>query len=116
MRQFYFLVTALFLLNVFNNSFAQERRFGLGFMVGEPTGLSAKLWTSQTKALDFGLGLSAFGNRNNSGTLVHFHMDYLWHSFNAIKSADRFPIYYGIGGRFNDKSGNDGSLEVRGVL
>jgi hypothetical protein len=116
MNRFYYLLTALFLLIAFNNSIAQERRFGLGIMVGEPTGLSAKLWTTQTNALDFGLGWSAFDNRHNSGTLVHFHMDYLWHSFDAIRSSERFPIYYGIGGRFNGGSGNDGSFAVRGVL
>ncbi len=43
-------------------------------------------------------------------------MDYLWHSWNAINSAQRFPLYYGIGGRFNSHEDNDGSLAVRGVL
>jgi len=116
MKHFYYLLTTLLLLIALNNSFAQDRRFGLGVMVGEPTGLSAKLWTSQTTALDFGLGWSAFDNRNYSGTLVHFHMDYLWHSFNAINSTEQFPIYYGIGGRFNGQTGYDGSFAVRGVL
>ncbi len=116
MNRFYYLVTALFLLIAFNNSIAQERRFGLGVMVGEPTGISAKLWTTQTNALDFGLGWSAFDNGHNTGSRIHFHMDYLWHSFDAIRSSERFPIYYGIGGRFNGGSGNEGSLAVRGVL
>ena len=33
------------------------RKFGLGFMVGDPTGLTAKLWLGPTNAIDFGLGL-----------------------------------------------------------
>ena len=38
------------------DSLAQQRKFGLGVIIGEPTGLSAKLWTSSVNAFDFGLG------------------------------------------------------------
>lgn len=101
---------------------AQDHGFGLGLILGEPTGLSAKLWTSKVNAFDFGLGVSVGGDRisyignYNNGSRVHFHMDYLWHSFNAISSSERFPLYYGIGGRFNSGGGYDGSLGIRGVF
>jgi len=101
---------------------AQDHGFGIGLILGEPTGVSAKLWTSKINAFDFGLGVGLGGDRfkykgsyDNSGR-VHFHMDYLWHSFNAINSTERFPLYYGIGGRFNTGGGYDGSLGVRGVF
>lgn len=101
---------------------AQDHGFGLGLILGEPTGVSAKLWTSKINAFDFGLGVSLGGDRishkynyDNSGR-IHFHMDYLWHSFNAISSTERFPLYYGIGGRFNTGGGYDGSFGVRGVF
>ena len=101
---------------------AQDHGFGIGLILGEPTGVSAKLWTSKINAFDFGLGVGLGGDRikyngryNNSGR-VHFHMDYLWHSFNAISSSERFPLYYGIGGRFNTGGGYDGSFGVRGVF
>lgn len=101
---------------------AQDHGFGIGFILGEPTGLSAKLWTSKVNAFDFGLGLSLGGDRikykgnyDNDGR-VHFHMDYLWHSFNAISSTEKFPLYYGLGGRFNTGGGYDGSLGIRGVF
>jgi hypothetical protein len=101
---------------------AQDRGFGLGIVLGEPTGLSAKLWTSKINAFDFGLGLGLGGDRfkyhgdyNEEGR-VHFHMDYLWHSFNAISSTERFPLYYGIGGRFNSGGGYDDSFGIRGVF
>jgi hypothetical protein len=101
---------------------AQDHGFGIGIILGEPTGVSAKLWTSKINAFDFGLGVGLGGDRikyngryNNSGR-VHFHMDYLWHSFNAISSSERFPLYYGIGGRFNTGGGYDGSFGVRGVF
>ncbi len=101
---------------------AQDHGFGMGLILGEPTGLSAKLWTSKVNAFDFGLGVSVGGDRikykgnYNNGSRVHFHMDYLWHSFNAITSTERFPLYYGFGGRFNTGGGYDGSLGIRGVI
>ncbi|MDD8018800.1 MAG: hypothetical protein PHP42_10545, partial [Bacteroidota bacterium] len=52
----------------------------------------------------------------NGGRNVHFHMDYLWHSFEVIQSSERFPLYYGIGGRMNSGPGYDGSVAVRGVF
>lgn len=101
---------------------AQDHGFGMGLILGEPTGLSAKLWTSKENAFDFGLGVSVGGDRikykgnYNRGSRIHFHMDYLWHAFNAINSAERFPLYYGIGGRFNTGGNYEGSFGVRGVF
>lgn len=101
---------------------AQDRGFGLGLILGEPTGLSAKLWTSKINAFDFGLGVAVGGDRikyngnYNNGSRIHFHMDYLWHAFNAISASERFPLYYGIGGRYNSGGGYDGSFGIRGVF
>ncbi|RPI01108.1 MAG: DUF3996 domain-containing protein [Ignavibacteriae bacterium] len=114
-----FLSYAIFticLFIAFQTTFAQERKFGLGFMIGEPTGISAKLWTTNNNAFDFGLGWTAFNNRYNSGSYVHFHMDYLWHSFDALNATERIPLYYGIGGRINTRAGNESSFAVRGVF
>ncbi|MGA2506019.1 MAG: hypothetical protein ABSF80_00900 [Chitinispirillaceae bacterium] len=100
----------------------QERRFGLGVILGEPTGVSAKLWVSSKTAFDFGLGWSLGGDRidynggYNGGSRVHFHMDYLWHWFDAINSSERFPLYTGVGGRINTGAGYDNSIAVRGVV
>jgi|SRR6185369_9745290 len=123
MKYIYGIILICTVFAVVQTSHAQERNFGLGIILGEPTGLSAKLWTGPTTAFDFGLGWSVggdrFGNYNgyyNGGTRVHFHMDYLWHDFNAIRSSDRFPLYYGIGGRINSGAGYDMSLAVRGVV
>ena len=71
---------------------------------------------------DFGLGWAVGGDRisykghYDEHQRVHFHMDYLWHSYNAIHSSEKFPLYYGIGGRFNSGGGYDGSFGVRGVF
>jgi hypothetical protein len=123
MKHFWYVVALPCLVLAVWISQAQERRFGLGVIIGEPTGLSAKLWTSSTTAFDFGLGWSVGGDRigkyngdYTGGSRVHFHMDYLWHSFTAISSTERFPVYYGIGGRVNSGAGYNSSAAVRGVL
>ena len=116
------LLTLCLVLSV-QGSFAQERKFGLGVIIGEPTGISAKLWTSNDNAFDFGLGwsiggdrISKFNGNYDGGSRVHFHMDYLWHAFKAIHSTERFPLYYGIGGRLNSGAGYNSSFAVRGVF
>lgn len=73
---------------------AQDRGFGLGIMVGSPTGLSGKLWVSQQNAVDVGLAWS-FSHEG----YMHIHGDYLWHFPHAIRSSERFVLYAGIGGR-----------------
>ena len=123
MKHSCYIVIALCLFFVVQESVAQERGFGLGVIIGEPTGISAKLWTSTLNAFDFGLGWSMGGDRigkydgnYNGGSRVHFHMDYLWHSLDAIHSSERFPLYYGVGGRMNTGAGYDGSVAVRGAF
>ena len=118
------IVLALVVLAFGATANAQEQRnFGLGIIVGEPTGLSAKLWTSPENAFDFGLGwsiggdrLGSFDGRYDGGSRVHLHADYLWHSFNAIHSTERFPLYYGLGARINSGAGYNSSFAVRGVI
>ncbi len=121
----YFLVVVLFLTAVFTAQKleAQNKKFGLGVIVGEPTGLSAKLWLSHVNALVFGLGWSVEGYRVNGFdpdydrvTRIGFHVDYIWHSYDAIAANGQFPLYYGIGGRINTGPPYAGTFAVRGVL
>ena len=123
MKRSFFRGIAFFPLLAATLAFAQERPFGFGVILGEPTGLSAKLWTSPTTAYDFGFGWAFGGDRisgdriqyNGSGR-IHFHMDYLWHKFDAIPSAARLPLYAGVGGRINTGAGYGSSTAVRGVM
>jgi len=84
-------------------SYAEGKGFGLGIIVGEPTGISMKGWLSSKTAIDAGLAWS-FANE----TALHIHADYLLHSFNVFETSETIPLYYGIGGRIklgdNDKS------------
>jgi hypothetical protein len=118
-----YAVIALCLFLSVRGAIAQDRGFGIGIILGEPTGISAKLWTSPVNAFDFGLGWSIGGDRigkykgnYDGGSRVHFHMDYLWHSFEATHLSQQFPLYYGFGGRFNSGAGYDASVAVRGVF
>lgn len=105
MRKF-ILLAVLFLASV---SFSQDKGFGLGIMVGEPTGLSAKGWVSHTSAFDAGLAWSFL----DDGSL-HLHGDYLWHNYNLI--TERVPFYIGVGGRIkfkNNKKLNEDKIGIR---
>jgi hypothetical protein len=84
----------------------------LGVILGEPTGLSAKYWTTTNTALDFGAAWS-FGEDGN----FHLHCDYLYHNYNIFKVEEgSLPLYFGIGGRVrfeNDHSIIDGHHGTR---
>lgn len=72
---------------------AQDSGFGLGFILGEPTGLSMKGWVNGTQAIDGALAWSLVG----SGSF-HAHVDYLFHNYNLITvKKGRLPLYYGPG-------------------
>ena len=123
MKHFYLVAITLCLFLTVQESIAQERKFGLGIILGEPSGLSAKLWTSDRNAFAFSLGWSIGGDRigkydgyYTGGSRIHVHMDYLWHAFDGIHSEERFPLYYGIGGRINSGAGYNSSVAVRGVF
>lgn len=81
---------------------------GIGAMVGNPTGLSAKYWLSETNAVDGGMAMS-FGKKSN----FSLHSDYLFHNDGALVFQDTHPldVYYGIGGRM--EFGDDIELGVR---
>ena len=69
--------------------------FEFGIILGEPTGLSAKFWTSWNMAIDFGAAWS-FQNDGH----FHIHGDYLFHNFDFIDvDSGSLPVYFGIGAR-----------------
>lgn len=90
---------------------AQDKGFGLGIMLGEPTGVSAKYWLDNDKALDFGLAYSFF----HSVSSLSLHCDYVFHNYNLIKSNLTIPVYYGFGARLHANS-KDTFWGARGVI
>lgn len=72
---------------------AQDNDFGLGIILGEPTGISLKYWVGSNAAIDGAVAWS-FGNNDS----LHLHADYLFHKFNLFKvEKGKIPLYYGIG-------------------
>lgn len=87
------------------SSFSANKTFGLGLMLGVPTGLSGKYYLSGDTAVDFGLGvISRYGDRDG----LHLHADFLWHPAVLASTAPfELPFYFGVGGRLWDYDRNN---------
>lgn len=95
-----FLPTLLLAMALSMFSFSEEadaqNRYSnteIGFILGEPTGLSLKAWQSDTKAFDAGIAWSFAGNGS-----VHIHADYLLHKWLDVENGN-LALYYGLGAR-----------------
>ncbi|MBI5475743.1 MAG: hypothetical protein HY964_03295 [Ignavibacteriales bacterium] len=110
MKRFFISFFILLILLVVPNSYSQDRGFGLGIMIGEPTGLNAKGWLTKRTAIDAGLAWSFVHE-----TALHVHVDYLIHSFNVFPDAEQLPLYYGIGGRIRTGEKRDAQVGLRMV-
>jgi len=102
----------LLIFSMITLSKAQDKGFGGGILIGEPTGLSGKYWLDDSRALDFGIASSFV----HTYTALSLHSDLIFHNYDLIKSEFRLPVYYGLGVRIhlNDKGGN--TFGARGVL
>lgn len=65
----------------------------LGIILGEPTGISLKMWQSNNTAYNFGLAWSFSGQGS-----IHAHADYLRHNWLDVTEGD-LVLYYGLGAR-----------------
>ncbi len=80
------------------------RRLGLGLTIGQPSGLSGKIWLDATHAVDFAAG--SFGYYTGSSyNGVNIHVDYLWHRYGLFgrlgsDARTRMPLYVGVGALF----------------
>ncbi len=92
---------------------------GVGIIIGEPTGIAAKLYLDDDNAIQAAVGGAFIGGG------LQVHADYLWHPW-ILEERDSFtmPLYLGPGARFiyYDKAagGQDfvgvGARAVGGVL
>jgi hypothetical protein len=80
--------------------------FGVGAVVGNPTGGTAKLWVNDTQAVDAGLGFS---------TRFSAYADYLWHGWNILPQPPqgKLGLYFGAGGQI--RAFDDAEFGVRAV-
>src|SRR3954471_15284887 len=84
------------------------RKLGLGFVLGDPTGLSGKYWVGATNSIDFGLGFWGYGfegHCDNNGNCYRYgyhagtmNVDYLWQS-NIVRGQAQLDWHIGAGGR-----------------
>ena len=106
--KFTIIGSILLMLFITNLSSAQSNGFGVGIILGEPTGISAKYWTTGSTAFDFGLGYSI---RKNSR--LHLHADYLFHVNNLFNTSENISLYYGPGARLRLVQTGDSRLGFR---
>ena len=76
--------------------------FGLGLVLGNPTGLSANYRFGADRSVD---GALAWNFGRYSG--FEIHSDYLWHRKNIIRGKFAFDLHYGIGGRLVSRGDRD---------
>lgn len=99
----------LTVLVVCSTAKAQHSGLGLGVILGEPTGLSLKLWAGKNAAID-GAAAWSLGKKSS----LHLHADYLLHNFNLFTvQTGRLPLYYGIGGRIKFRDDDDDRVGLR---
>lgn len=76
--------------------------FGIGAVIGDPTGVSAKMWLSKTTAID-----GAFAWSMGGPNAIHVQSDYLLHELSLFHLGSLpMNLYYGAGARISSYSGN----------
>jgi hypothetical protein len=93
--------------------FEANKGFGLGIMLGSPSGLSGKYYIGTSTAIDFGLGSYYGRGRDGYRDSFGIHADFLWHPF-VLADPEPFwlPLYVGVGARFLDHEGRDDNTHV----
>lgn len=83
--------------------------FGLGIIVGEPTGLDLKWFLNNVNAVEGAVAWSFSGD-----TEVHIQADYLYHFYEWIEvKQGLLPVFIGIGGRIAFVENDDDLVGVR---
>jgi hypothetical protein len=101
------LVLALAIMLFSGVARSQEKDFGLGIILGEPTGISAKKWLDDKSALDGAVAWSLV-----TPSSFHLHADYLYHDFNIFTvKKGKLPLYFGIG--FRIRIGDEDRIGIR---
>lgn len=79
---------------------------GAGVIVGNPTGGTAKYWTTDSQAIDAGLGVS----NHLTG-----YVDYLWHTWTVFSqpAQGKLGLYFGAGAQV--RAFDDAEFGVRTV-
>lgn len=92
-------------LAAFNTAFAQkDDGFGVGVMVGEPSGFTFKKCLGRERALDGGIAWSLWPHES-----LNVYADYLFqYPFESEELTGYFPLYVGLGVRYLERVDSDG--------
>ncbi|MCB1197703.1 MAG: hypothetical protein KDK51_04960, partial [Deltaproteobacteria bacterium] len=83
--------------------------FGLGIILGEPTGLSGNIMLDQRSSVDMALAYDLTGDQN-----LHMHADYLIRNPKSIAVESlRLGWYGGLGAQFRTHEDNGGNDDFR---
>ena len=93
--RFAFLIALFSIFSLNAHAQGKTNDLGAGIILGEPTGITAKWWNSNDRAIDLAVAWST--GRNDR---FHLHGDYLIHRYDLISvDAGKLPVYYGVGAR-----------------
>ena len=88
---------------------ADQGRFGLGLMLGEPTGVNAKYFIDRHNAIEAGFGWSLTGDND-----FHLQADYKYHVYSLIHTdSGEAPVYFGVGARILFRDNKDNKAGIR---
>lgn len=79
---------------------------GVGIVLGEPTGVTGKLYLKPQHALEAALGTGTYDDRRD--TRLWLHVVYLWHP-SVLHSDPAFELgwHFGVGGFISDRHNID---------
>jgi len=102
-------VAALITLAFSATAIAQvDHPFGIGIIVGEPTGINAKYYVNRENAIQGSMAWSLEGNND-----IQIMVDYLFHRYDWINvQKGELPVYFGIGGLLSFRESADNIIGV----
>ena len=103
------VVVALVVLISANAMAAEDDNLGLGVVLGEPTGITAKYVLNDKSAIDAGAGWETSGDDR-----IHVYADYLLYVNDLFDvGTGSLPLYFGAGIRFISIEDDDDELGIR---
>lgn len=103
------LLVLILLIGATSVCAAENKPFGVGVIVGDPTGITVKYHLDPDSAIAAGIGWETSDNDRTYG-----YADYLYHLHDLIKvKKGRLPVYFGCGLRFLERENKDDKFGLR---
>lgn len=109
MKRLTILIAILVVCVAFQAHAKPRGNFGLGIIIGEPTGIDGKLFLSESNAVEGAVAWSLSGDNN-----IHLQAEYLYHNYTLIPvEKGQLPLYFGVGGRVAIRENRDDLIGIR---